>query len=33
VEWDRTQALQLFNDLNAGRAVPHDLIGGSHQAS
>jgi LCP family protein required for cell wall assembly len=33
VEWDRTQALQLFNDLNAGRAVPHDLITGSHQAS
>src|SRR5262249_2080829 len=33
VEWDRTQALQLFNDLNAGRAVPKDLITGSHQAS
>ncbi|HEU5420936.1 MAG TPA: LCP family protein [Streptosporangiaceae bacterium] len=33
VEWDRTKALQLFNALNDGRPVPHDLITGSKQAS
>jgi len=31
VLWNSTQAKQLFNDLNAGRAVPKSLITGSHQ--
>jgi LCP family protein required for cell wall assembly len=33
VEWDRTQALTLFDDLNAGTPVPASLIIGSSQAS
>jgi LCP family protein required for cell wall assembly len=33
VLWDRTQALALFNDLNAGTPVPASLITGSSVAS
>ena len=33
VLWDRSQALELFNDLNAGTTVPGNLITGSSQAS
>ncbi len=33
VLWDRSQALELFNDLNAGRPVPGSLITGSQQGS
>jgi LCP family protein required for cell wall assembly len=33
VEWDHTQTLELFGDLNNGRPVPASLISGSHQAS
>ena len=33
VLWDRSQALELFNDLNAGTTVPGSLITGSSQAS
>jgi LCP family protein required for cell wall assembly len=33
VLWDRTQALTLFNDLNAGTPVPAGLITGSSVAS
>ena len=29
VEWNRTEALQLFNDLKAGRPVPKSLLTGS----
>jgi LCP family protein required for cell wall assembly len=32
VEWNSTQALQLFGDLNDGRPVPGSLIGGSRQS-
>jgi LCP family protein required for cell wall assembly len=32
VLWDRSQALTLFNDLNAGRPVPRRLITGSKLA-
>jgi LCP family protein required for cell wall assembly len=30
LQWNRTQALELFNDLNAGRPVPKRLLTGSH---
>jgi LCP family protein required for cell wall assembly len=33
VEWNRSEALQLFRDLNQGKPVPKRLISGSHQAS
>ena len=29
VEWDRTHALQLFNALKAGKAVPAGLLTGT----
>jgi LCP family protein required for cell wall assembly len=29
VEWDKTQALELFNDLKAGKAVPASLLSGT----
>jgi LCP family protein required for cell wall assembly len=32
VQWDRTQALELFNDLNADRPVPKRLLTGSSLA-
>jgi LCP family protein required for cell wall assembly len=31
--WDRSQALELFNDLNDGKSLPRSLITGSSQAS
>ena len=33
VQWNSTQARQLFNDLNSGRPVPKSLITGSHQGT
>jgi LCP family protein required for cell wall assembly len=33
VLWNRSEALQLFRDLNQGKPVPKRLITGSHQAS
>ena len=33
VQWDRAQALELFNDLNAGKTVPKSLITGSSQST
>jgi hypothetical protein len=32
VEWDQTQARELFADLAAGRAVPKSLLTGSSMA-
>jgi LCP family protein required for cell wall assembly len=32
VQWDRARALELFNDLRAGRRVPRSLLTGSHLA-
>jgi hypothetical protein len=29
VLWDKTQALELFNDLKAGKAVPASLLSGT----
>jgi hypothetical protein len=29
VEWDRTQALKLFNALKAGKPVPAGLLSGT----
>jgi LCP family protein required for cell wall assembly len=31
VKWDTSRALELFNDLNAGKTVPKSLINGSSQ--
>lgn len=33
VQWNRPEALALFNALNAGKPVPKGLIQGSNQAS
>jgi LCP family protein required for cell wall assembly len=33
VQWDRTEALEMFNALNAGKPVPKGLLTGSKQAS
>ena len=32
VQWDHARALELFNDLNAGRPVPKRLLTGSSLA-